>query len=62
MAPFDATLPSERSYFLVSRAKEIEIPRIASFRPWVIDQFSGNPRAPELNGASANFRRSAALS
>ena len=41
VAPFGATYPSERSNFLVSRAEEIEIPRIAAFRSWVIEQFAG---------------------
>ena len=40
VAPFDARVKSGRSYFLVSRAEEIEIPRIATFRQWVIEQFA----------------------
>ncbi|MBL9035123.1 MAG: LysR family transcriptional regulator [Rhodospirillaceae bacterium] len=39
--PFRHTVKSGRSYYLVSRAEEIEIPRIAAFRAWVIDQFAG---------------------
>lgn len=39
--PFKTTVKSGRSYYLVSRAEEIEIPRIAAFRAWVIDQFAG---------------------
>lgn len=39
--PFRTTVKSGRSYYLVSRAEEIEIPRIAAFRAWVIDQFAG---------------------
>ncbi len=41
VAPFQTTVKSGRSYYLVSRAEEIEIPRIAAFRAWVIDQFAG---------------------
>lgn len=41
VAPFKTTVKSGRSYYLVSRAEEIEIPRIAAFRAWVIDQFAG---------------------
>src|SRR5262249_8825119 len=40
VAPFQMSVKSGRSYFLVSRAEEIEIPRIAAFRQWVIAQFS----------------------
>lgn len=40
VTPFDRTIVSGRNYFLVSRAEEIEIPRIAAFRTWVIDQFA----------------------
>jgi LysR family glycine cleavage system transcriptional activator len=40
VAPFKTSVKSGRSYFLVSRAEEIEIPRIAAFRAWVIEQFS----------------------
>ncbi len=40
VAPFDLQVKSGRSYFLVSRAEEIEIPRIAAFRQWVIAQFA----------------------
>jgi LysR family glycine cleavage system transcriptional activator len=39
VAPFDFRVKSGRSYFLVSRAEEIEIPRIAAFRAWVIEEF-----------------------
>jgi LysR family transcriptional regulator, glycine cleavage system transcriptional activator len=39
VAPFQMSVKSGRSYFLVSRAEEIEIPRIAAFRQWVIEQF-----------------------
>lgn len=39
VAPFDRTIVSGRNYFLVSRAEEIEIPRIGAFRAWVLDQF-----------------------
>ena len=40
VAPFKTSVRSGRSYFLVSRAEEIEIPRIAAFRAWVIEQFA----------------------
>jgi len=40
VTPFDRTIVSGRNYFLVSRAEEIEIPRIAAFRAWVLDQFA----------------------
>ncbi len=40
VAPFKTSVKSGRSYFLVSRAEEIEIPRIAAFRQWVIAQFA----------------------
>jgi len=40
VAPFDVRVKSGRSYFLVSRVEEIEIPRIAAFRQWVIEQFA----------------------
>lgn len=40
VAPFQASVVSGRSYYLVSRAEEIEIPRIAAFRAWVIEQFA----------------------
>jgi LysR family glycine cleavage system transcriptional activator len=40
VAPFKTSVKSGRSYFLVSRAEEIEIPRIAAFRAWVIEQFA----------------------
>lgn len=40
VTPFDIRVKSGRSYFLVSRAEEIEIPRIAAFRAWVIAQFA----------------------
>ena len=39
VAPFQMSVKSGRSYFLVSRVEEIEIPRIAAFRQWVIEQF-----------------------
>jgi LysR family glycine cleavage system transcriptional activator len=42
LAPvFDATVNSGRHYYLVSRAEEIEIPRIAAFRAWVTRHFAG---------------------
>ena len=41
VAPFQTGVVSGRSYYLVSRAEEIEIPRIAAFRAWVIEQFAG---------------------
>lgn len=40
VAPFKTSVVSGRSYYLVSRAEEIEIPRIAAFRAWVIEQFA----------------------
>jgi LysR family glycine cleavage system transcriptional activator len=40
VTPFMTAVKSGRSYFLVSRAEEIEIPRIAAFRQWVIEQFA----------------------
>jgi LysR family glycine cleavage system transcriptional activator len=40
VAPFKTSVKSGRSYFLVSRVEEIEIPRIAAFRAWVIEQFA----------------------
>ncbi len=40
IVPFDRSVVSGRNYFLVSRAEEIEIPRIAAFRAWVLDQFA----------------------
>ncbi len=40
VAPFQTGIVSGRSYYLVSRAEEIEIPRIAAFRAWVIAQFA----------------------
>jgi LysR family transcriptional regulator, glycine cleavage system transcriptional activator len=40
VAPFKTSVTSGRSYFIVSRAEEIEIPRIAAFRAWVIEQFA----------------------
>ena len=43
VAPFKTSVKSGRSYFLVSRAEEIEIPRIAAFRQWVIAQFANAP-------------------
>src|SRR3990170_4784012 len=39
VAPFKLSVKAGRSYFLVSRAEEIDIPRIAAFRQWVIEQF-----------------------
>ncbi|WP_119302624.1 LysR substrate-binding domain-containing protein [Dongia deserti] len=42
VAPFQVSVKSGRSYFLVSRAEEIEIPRIAAFRQWVIEQFANS--------------------
>ena len=39
VAPFKTSAKSGRSYYLVSRAEEIEIPRIAAFRAWMIEQF-----------------------
>jgi len=42
LAPvFDVTVNSGRHYHLVSRAEEIEIPRIAAFRAWVTRHFAG---------------------
>jgi DNA-binding transcriptional LysR family regulator len=42
LAPvFDVTVNSGRHYYLVSRAEEIEIPRIAAFRAWVTRHFAG---------------------
>ena len=38
---FDVTVNSGRHYYLVSRAEEIEIPRIAAFRAWVTRHFAG---------------------
>jgi LysR family glycine cleavage system transcriptional activator len=40
VAPFAQAYPSGRSYYLVSRAEEIEIPRINAFRTWMIEQFA----------------------
>jgi LysR family glycine cleavage system transcriptional activator len=45
VTPFDRTIVSGRNYFLVSRAEEIEIPRIAAFRAWVLDQFAKDQAA-----------------
>ena len=42
LAPlFDVTVNSGRHYYLVSRAEEIEIPRIAAFRAWITRHFAG---------------------
>ena len=42
LAPvFDVSVNSGRHYYLVSRAEEIEIPRIAAFRSWVTRHFAG---------------------
>jgi LysR family glycine cleavage system transcriptional activator len=38
--PFDVTVNSGRHYYLVSRAEEIEIPRIAACRDWIIRRFA----------------------
>jgi hypothetical protein len=35
------TVNSGRHYYLVTRAEEIEIPRIAAFRAWVTRHFAG---------------------
>jgi LysR family glycine cleavage system transcriptional activator len=40
-ALFDVTVNSGRHYYLVSRAEEIEIPRIAAFRAWITRHFAG---------------------
>lgn len=40
VTPFKTAVKSGRSYFLVSRVEEIDIPRIAAFRAWVIEQFA----------------------
>ena len=45
VAPFKVSVKSGRSHFLVSRAEEIEIPRIAAFRQWVIAQFKERAEA-----------------
>lgn len=55
VTPFKDTVKSGRSYFLVSRAEEIEIPRIAAFRAWVIEQFQDLPpsaKKPRGKGAA----------
>ena len=42
LAPvFEVSVNSGRHYHLVSRAEEIEIPRIAAFRAWVTRHFAG---------------------
>ncbi len=42
LAPlFEVTVNSGRHYYLVSRAEEIEIPRIAAFRAWITRHFAG---------------------
>jgi len=42
LAPvFDVSVNSGRHYYLVSRAEEIEIPRIAAFRSWITRHFAG---------------------
>jgi LysR family glycine cleavage system transcriptional activator len=42
LAPvFEVSVNSGRHYYLVSRAEEIEIPRIAAFRAWVTRHFAG---------------------
>ncbi|HVY99630.1 MAG TPA: LysR substrate-binding domain-containing protein [Dongiaceae bacterium] len=38
---FDVTVNSGRHYYLLSRAEEIEIPRIAAFRAWITRHFAG---------------------
>jgi LysR family glycine cleavage system transcriptional activator len=38
---FDVSVNSGRYYYLVSRAEEIEIPRIAAFRAWITRHFAG---------------------
>jgi LysR family glycine cleavage system transcriptional activator len=38
--PFDVTVNSGRHYYLVSRAEEIEISRIAACRDWIIRRFA----------------------
>ncbi|HEX4507293.1 MAG TPA: LysR substrate-binding domain-containing protein [Alphaproteobacteria bacterium] len=38
---FDVTVNSGRYYYLLSRAEEIEIPRIAAFRAWITRHFAG---------------------
>jgi len=42
LAPlFDVSVNSGRHYYLLSRAEEIEIPRIAAFRAWITRHFAG---------------------
>jgi LysR family glycine cleavage system transcriptional activator len=42
LAPvFEVSVNSGRHYYLVSRAEEIEIPRITAFRAWVTRHFAG---------------------
>jgi LysR family glycine cleavage system transcriptional activator len=42
LAPvFDVSVNSGRHYYLVSRAEEIEIPRVAAFRTWITRHFAG---------------------
>jgi LysR family glycine cleavage system transcriptional activator len=38
--PFDVTVISGRHYSLVSRAEEIEVPRIAACRAWITQRFA----------------------
>ena len=38
---FDVKVNSGRHYYLVSRAEEIEIPRVAAFRAWITRHFAG---------------------
>jgi len=38
---FDVKVNSGRHYYLVSRAEEIEIPRIGAFRAWITRHFAG---------------------
>ena len=40
IVPFDRTIVSGCNYFLVSRAEEIDVPRISAFRSWVLAQFT----------------------
>jgi LysR family glycine cleavage system transcriptional activator len=42
LAPvFDVKVNTGRHYYLVSRAEEIEIPRVAAFRSWITRHFAG---------------------
>ena len=47
VTPFKTAVKSGRSYFLVSRVEEIEIPRIVAFRAWVIEQFANSDQISE---------------